>query len=808
MKSHTKVAIIGGGIYGVALAYHLSELGWNDVILIEKGELTSGQTWHAAGFISTYANYGNTSIINNASASLYKKLAQDPELDPGWITSGSMRLIYNKFQYDAACLGVGIAEQAGVQAEIISPQRAKELNPFLNEKPLIGAVYSAGSGSVDPARVTHSIATLARRNGVEINRHTRVTAIEQLPSGEWKLITTKGEVIAEHVVNAAGFWLREVGEMVGVNVPVTIMKHQYIITEPLPEVIEFMKGGREFPTIADPHSAMYMRREQQGICIGTYETSGAVAPAPNGLPWEFDTELLDDDLDRIAPFYERCADTIPIFAKAGIKNIVSGPQIFTATGLAYSGRAPGLRNFWIHGGSAAGITQSAMGKFLAQYMIHGEAEISMAAYDPAGIGRYADREFTIKRSTEQFERAFENHSPYDEPRYARPTFQDPLYDRLKNAGAAFGEAFGWEKANWFNTGSGPAVDEDSFRHANFAPYVEAECKAVENGVGIANMSFFSKLEVSGEGANRFLNSLTARAIPENNKITLTHYLTEHGGVRAEHTITRRPDGTYYLLFASTAGQRDAAMLKLALPSDGSVTIQDVRYDRGSLLVTGPKSRELLSRLTNADLSNAAFPWLTSQTIEVAGVPVFALRVSYAGELGWELHVALKDLAPLYDALFENGADLSVTNIGLRALNSLRLEKAYRGFGTELKEVYSLDQAGLNMFASVKKESYFGRDSVLKEREHPRKTKFAYLKIENSDNDAWGDEPIYADGKLVGATTSGAFGYRVNSSIAFAIVDAEYATAGTELEVKMLGELRKAVVHDRALYDPENEKLRS
>jgi dimethylglycine dehydrogenase len=806
MKGHAKVAIIGGGIYGVALSYHLSELGWRDIVLIEKGELTSGQTWHAAGFIATYANYGNTTFINNEGVKLYRKLAEDPELNPGWITSGSMRLIYNKMQFDAARLGVGIAELSGVEAEIISAKRAKELNPFVNEKPLLGAVYSARSGSVDPARVTHSIATLARRNGVEINRQTRVTAIEQRASGEWRVVTTGGEVIAEHVVNAAGFWLREVGEMVGVNVPVAIMKHQYLITEPIAEVVEFMKGGREFPTLTDPHSSMYMRREQQGITIGTYETSGAVSPAPKGLPWEFETELLPNDIERIAPFYERCADTVPIFAKAGIKKIISAPQVFSATGLAYSGRAAGLKNFWIHGGSAAGVTQSALGKFLAQYMVYGEAEIRMTPYDPAGIGRYANREFSIKRATEHFERAFENHSPYDEPHAARPTYQDPLYGRLKKAGASFGEAFGWERANWFMTGSGPAVDEQVFRHANFTPYVGAECKAVQTSVGIADISSFSKLEVSGEGANRFLNSLTARNVPETNKVTLAHYLTEVGGVQAEHTITQRRNGTYYLVFASRAGERDAGMLKLALPSDGSVTVKDRRSDMGILLVTGPKSRELLSRLTNADLSSAAFPWLTSQEIQVAGIPALAMRVSYAGELGWELHVPLDKLAVLYDSLFENGADLSVANIGIRALNSLRLEKAYRGFGTELTEQYSLDQAGMPVFASTKKGSYVGRDAVVKERNKPRQTKIAYLKVEIGDNDAWGDEPVYFNGKIIGATTSGGFGFRVNSSIAFAIIDSKYASPGTELVIKMLGEMRKATVQDRALYDPENKRL--
>lgn len=809
MKTHARVAIVGGGIYGVSLAYFLAEYGWKDVVLIEKGELTSGQTWHAAGFVTNYAFDVNTMRINDESVKLYKKLAEDPETDPGWVTSGTLRLIYDKMQYDGARSGLGWAEQVGVNAEIVSPARAKELMPFLNEKPLLAAMYTPDDGSVDPARVTNAIAMLARRNGVDIYRHTRVTAIDLQPNNEWKLNTTKGDIIAEHVVNAGGFWMREVGEMVGANIPVTTLIHQYVITEALPEVVKFMKGGREFPTLRDSHAGMYMRREQQGICIGTYETSDAQLYAPEGLPWSFDTQLLEDDIERLLPFYERAAETVPLFANAGLKTVITAPQIFSASGQGFMGRIPGLPNCWAHSGSSIGITQGGgAGKMMAQYMTFGEADINMSQFDPANFGRYADRDYTQKRAKRAFERLFLFHAPYEEPHGARPTYQDPIYGRLEKAGASFGEAYGWERANWFLTGDGAAEDEQAYRHANFTPYVAAECKAVHEGVGVISLSHLSKVEVSGKDAQAFLNSLTAKSVPAAaNKVTHLHYLNPKGNVIAEHTVTRRTDGSYYVLFASTACERDFGMLKLALKPGMDVTLKDRRREMGALLVTGPKSRELLSRITDADLSNEAFPWLSAAEIKVVGIDVFALRVSYVGELGWELHTSLDTLAALYDAIFEAGKDLGVVNFGARALNSMRLEKGYRDFGAELNERYSLDQAGMGIFASMKKDSYVGRDAVVAERAAPRKKKLAYLKVEAADNDAWGDEVVYFNGKRIGATTSGGYGYRVNSSIAFALIDAEYAVAGAELQIRMLGDLRAAVVCDEALYDPKNEKLK-
>ena len=809
MKAHATCAIIGGGIYGVSLAYWLAEMGWRDVVLLEKGELTSGQTWHAAGFVTNYAFDITTMQINNESMNLYKGLESDTGQDPGWITSGTLRLIYNQMQMDQAKTGVAWAEQVGVRAEIVSPERAQELMPFLDASRIIGAIYTPDDGSVDPARLTQAIAVGARKRGAEINRHTRVTGLEKLPDGRWRVQTSKGDLVADHVVNAAGFFAREVGEMAGVNVPVGIMQHQYIITEAIPEIIEFMKE-RELPTLRDFHAAMYMRREQQGICIGCYETEGALFYAPEGMRWDFDTELLPNNIEPVLPWYEKAAETVPIFASAGIKTIINGPQIFSATGATFMGRAAGHDNYWLCCGSSTGITQGGgSAKMLAQYMTNGIADVSMAQFDPANIGRYADRDFTLQRVKRYFERVFEFHAPYEEPHGARPAFMDPLYERQNEAGASFGEAFGWERANWFAPEGVSREDEQSYRQANFHTNVGEECQAIASAAGLVNLSAFAKIEVSGSGAHAFLDGLIARKLPqEPGKVTLGHYLNDAGRVVAEHTITRRKNDSFYLVFASRAQERDLGMLQLTLPKDGSVSLQDVRHDFGVLLLSGPKSRDILGQLTPADLSSTAFPWLTAQEIEVAGIPLLAMRVSYAGELGWELHVSMDHLAELYDALKAAGAAFGLKDVGIRALNCLRLEKAYRGFGSELNERYTLDQAGMAFFAS-NKATYRGKDAVLAERTNGgQNPKLVYLQVENADNDAWGDEPVYAEGKLVGAVTSGGFGFRVNHSIAFAMIEPEYCAPGTKFQIKMLGQMRKAVVCNEALYDPQNIRLKA
>ena len=574
----------------------------------------------------------------------------------------------------------------GVNLDIVSPEEAAELHPFLNTDGLQSAIYTLDDGSVDPASVTQAMAIGARNRGATIYRNTLVTGIELQPNSEWLVNTDKGDIRAEHVVNAAGFFGRQVGEMVGLNVPIVAMEHQYLITEDIPEIVAY-EG--EFPTIRDSRASMYARREQGGLCIGVYETESATPFCPEDVPFSFGQQLLQPNMERQSDWYEKAMECLPCFASAGIKQIINGPQSFTPTGAAYLGPAPGLPNFWLACGSSVGITQGGgSGKMLAQFMIEGEAEINLQQFDSSHLGVYATREFTAARCVDIYEKIFHTHCPYEETDVGRLGYMDPLYDRLKEQGASFGETFGWEKANWFAPEGMEPVDELSFRRTNWHEPVGQECKAARERVGVVNLSFFGKMEVTGPGAGKFLNSLTARKIPEaEGRVTLAHYLNENGGVVAEHTITKVAENCYYLLYGLTAREHDFGLLKMAMPDDGSVSIKDVTEDFGSLLVTGPEARKVLAKVTDADLSNDAFPWLTAQNIEVAGVPVRAMRVSYAGELGWELHVASGSLLTVYDAVMEAGAEFDIANIGTRALNSLRMEKAYRALGTEPPRVY-------------------------------------------------------------------------------------------------------------------------
>lgn len=807
MKSHARVVVVGGGIYGCSLVYHLTSMGWKDVVLIEKGELTSGQTWHAAGLVSHFAYDINTMHINRESIELYKRLEAETGQATGWHTSGTLRLAISNHEVDATQATIAWARSVGTNLEVISPQRAKELLPFLSLDGVQSAIITPDDGYVDPASVTQAMALGARNQGATIYRNTTVTSLELKPGGEWLVRTNQGEIQAQIVVNAAGCFSPAVGAMVGLKVPVMVMEHQYIITGAIPEVIEY---GKEFPTLRDSRSSMYMRREHQGMCFGPYETANAKPFAPDGMPPDFGQELLPNDLDRIQEWLEKSVESLPCLANAGVKRAINGPQSFVPGGGMLMGPAPGVPNYWLACGASIGITQGGGGgKMLAQYMIEGEAEIDMRQFDPARFGAFATKEYTLAKVIDTYECLYHTHCPYEEREAGRPVFKDPLYERLKSEGAVFGESFGWERANWFAPEGMDAKDVLSFRRTNWHGPVGEECRAVRERIGVLNLSCFSKFEVTGQGAADFLDRIVARTVPTaTGRVSLVHALNDKGGVACEFTVTKLAENFFYLICGSTARIHDLDWLSRALPNDGTVAIRDVTENWGVLVVTGPKSRKVLSKLTTADLSNERFPWLTASEVEVSGIPVRALRVSYAGELGWELHVPLGRLAELYDVVMKAGAEFEIANFGMRALNSLRLEKAYRAVGTELTKSKTLDAAGLATFSSLKKGSYPGRAAVQAYRSHPSGRTLAYLKIDAIDTDAVGDEPVYANAVHVGNVTSGGYGHSTGSSLAFAYIDPRHNVPGNRLAVQILGRsLNCTVLHD-AVHDPSNSRLTS
>ena len=807
MKTHSRVAVIGGGIFGCSLIYHLTKMGWRDVVLVEKGELTSGQTWHAAGNVPQFVYGLNMSLVHMYSVELYQQLEAETGQATGWHKTGSIRLAETQAEVDSFKSLKARARYLDLTLDIIGPNEVRSLHPFVEVHDVIAAAYTTGDGYVDPASVAQALAKGARDRGAEVYRHTRVTDLGQKPNGEWEVTTDKGTITAEIVVNAAGCFSPEIGAMAGLDLPVMVMEHQYLVTDNIPEI---EAHGKELPVLRDPGASTYMRREQNGLLFGPYETRDARPFAIDGMPRDFDQELLPDDLNRVQEWIDLGIKRVPLLEHAGIKRVVNGPQSFIPDGGVLLGPATGLRNHWLACGACIGITQGGgCGKYLAQWMIDGEAEIDMRSFDPRRFGGYADKSYTLPKVIDMYQSLFAVHYPHEEREAGRPAITGPAYARLKARGAVFGEAFGWERANWFAPEGVAPADEHSFRRTNWFPHVEAECRAVRERVGLVDLSSLAKFEVSGTGAERFLDGLCANALPSKvGGIGLTHILTERGGVAGEMVVTRLAPDRFYVLSAATARLHDLDWMSQRLPEDGSVVVEDVSMSYGVLSVSGPRSRDLLAKLTEADLVNGAFPWLSAREITVAGLPVRALRISYLGELGWELHHPLPRQLELYDALLEAGEELGIADVGMRAVDSMRLEKGYRAFGTDLITEYTLLEAGLERLVRFDKGDFLGRDALLARREQGLSQKLVYMSVDTKDADCVGSEPVFCADKLVGLVSSGGYGHTVGRSLAFAYVDAELATEDAALEIDILGEQCLATVMTKPLHDPGNTRLRA
>ena len=803
MQSHARVVIVGGGMMGVGLAYHLAEEGWKDVLLIEKGELTSGSTWHAAGQCPSFiANY-NMAKIHHYSNTLYPRLEKLTGHPTGWHGCGGIRLATTPEEVDWFRHVAGFAANIGFRMEIIGPNRIKELNPWLVTDGILAGAHTTMDGHVDPASACNAMAAGARQMGATIIRHNRVTGINRLPSGEFEVVTEQGAVTCEHVVNAGGCFAREVGSWLGVETPITNMEHQYMVTEPL----EALKGiESELPVMRDPFTAGYYRQEQKAGLVGIYEHTGAKEAwaARGGWPeWQSENELFEGDIDRIAPWLEKALERMPIFAEAGIKRVINGAIPHTPDGNPLVGPAHGVPNAWQCCGSSIGIAQGAgCGKYLAQWMVHGNAEINMASVDPRRFGGYADRDYTRAKSLDDYHNMFETPLPGREIHAGRPCRVTSLYEKLKAKGAVYTEVHGWERPKYF----APAgfVEKLQFRRNNTFDLVDAECRAVRERVGIMDLSSFAKFDVTGRGAEALLNRLTANRMPrKTGGINLTHVLSDGGRIEGEWTITRLADDRFYILTGAGAERQALDHLKAAAGDD--VGVANVTDDFGMLVVAGPRSRDTLAPLADADLSNASFRWLTGQEITLAGVPVRALRVNYVGELGWELHAPMAELARLYDAIWASGEAHGIADFGGHAVNSLRLEKGYRGFGAELTNEITLIEADCARFYAVGKGDFNGRAATEAIRENGIGTKLVYGQVAATDCDIYGGEPVMRGGRVVGVCTSGGFGHATGKSLAFAYIEPEDPE---ELEVVILGERRAFTLTDRPAWDPANARQKA
>ncbi len=737
MQSTAKVVIIGGGMMGVGLAYHLAEAGWKDVLLIEKGELTSGSTWHAAGQCPSFIGNYNMAKIHHYGNTLYPRLEAMTGHPTGWHGCGGIRLATTPEEVDWFRHVAGFAPTVGFEMEIIGPDRIRELNPWLRTEGILAGAHTTLDGHVDPSSACNSMAVGARAMGATIVRHTRVTGITRLPSGAFEVVTEKGNVSCEHVVNAAGCYAREVGKWLGVDTPITNMEHQYLVTEPL---AEFSDSLTELPVMRDPATAGYYRQEQKAGLVGIYEHVGAKEAwaARGGWPeWSSENELFAGDLDRIAPWLEKALDRMPIFANAGIKRIINGAIPHTPDGNPLVGPMPGVPNAWQCCGSSIGIAQGAgCGKYLAQWMVHGDAEINMGPVDPRRFGSYADQDYTRAKSFDDYENMFETPLPGREVQAGRPRRVTPLYPVLKAGGAVMTEVHGWERPKYF----APAgfVEKLQFRRTNTFDLVAAECRAVRERVGIMDLSSFAKFDVTGPGAEALLDRLTANRLPKKQGgIGLTQVLSENGRIEGEWTITRLGPVHFYLL--TGAGTEEQARDSLRNAAGDGVTITNVTNDFGMLAVAGPKSRETLAALTDADLSSAAFRWLSAQEITLAGVRVRALRVTYVGELGWEIHAPMADLAHLYTAIRAAGQPHGIADFGVQALNSLRMEKGYRGYGSELTNEITLIEADCARFYAPDKGDFRGRTATEAVRAGAITTRLVYGEVAAADCDIYGGD---------------------------------------------------------------------
>jgi len=806
MKSKAKVVVIGGGAVGVSMLYHLAKKGWSDVVLVERKELTSGSTWHAAGQCPHFVGSYNAAKIHNYSNRLYQDLEKETGQSTGWHGCGSLRLALKEEDINWFHYVKGILDNVGSPAEFVTKEKILDLHPFLKIEDVLCALHTPEDGHTDPTSTTNAMAIAARKAGAEIYRHNRVLEINKLPSGEWEIITEKGKILCEHVVNAAGSFGIEVGAMVGLsNIPSINMIHHYLVTENHPKI---EKRDIELPVVRDPYSNCYLRQEAKGLIVGVYEKN-AKAWALEGMDWRFDMELLEPELDRIEDNLVKGMSRIPLFEEVGIKKTICGPITHVPDGNFLAGPAPGLKNFWMFCGTSFGIAQGGgAGKYMAQWMVHGDADINMLEFDCRRYLGWTNQDYAWKRSVDEYTRQYATPFPGEEINVAREIKTTPIYNKLKDQGAQFIDNYGWEKPKWFSDNN--EKENYSYRRNNSFNYVKNECENVYNNVGLLDLSTFAKYEISGRNSEQFLERLCANKIPQQEgSIILTHMLNEKGRIQTELTITRFPNNNFYVLSSTASEFRDLDWFLQHKKEDEHVNIKNITDDYGVLVLVGPKSRDVLSELTNEDLSNEKFPWLKAKEINIAGMQVKALRINYIGELGWELHHSFKDMENLYDKLMSAGKRYKISNFGTYAVNSLRLEKAYKGWGSELTGEISLVEAEMNRFYNLNtKNAFVGSEAIRERLDKGIDIKIVYLEVDVDDADAIGNEPVYSQNKIIGVTTSGGYGFRVNKSLSFAYVKAELAEKESEFEIEIQGKKRKAKVLKEMAYDPANARLMS
>jgi len=813
VKTSTQVVVIGGGVVGASVLYHLTKAGWTDVVLVERKELTAGSTWHAAGGMHTLNGDPNVSKLQQYTIELYKEIEAASGQDCSIHLPGGLMLADTVERLDWLKMAVARGRYLGMDLQLISVAEAKAVFPLLEEQYFLGALYDPVEGHVDPSGVTHAYAICARQAGAEVYRNTWVSALSQRADGTWDVVTDQGEIHAEHIVNAGGLWAREVGRMIGLELPVLAMEHMYLVTEDMPEVAAHNAStGHEMPMALDFSGEIYIRQEQGGMLLGTYEQA-CVPWSPKQTPWDFGARLLEPDLDRIAPSLEVAFAHYPAMATAGIKRVINGPFTFSPDGNPLVGPIRGIRNCWVACAVMAGLSQGGgVGLALANWMTQGEPGLDVFGMDVARYGDYATLAYTNAKVRENYSRRFRITFPNEELPAGRPLRTTPIYGRLTEANAVWGASFGLEQPLWFQAAGEPAVENVTFHRSNAFSRVADECHAVRERVGITETSNFAKYEVSGPGAETWLSSMLTNRLPAVGRIALSAMLNPAGRIEGEFSVARTATDHFFLFGSLPAEVYHSRWFMAHLPVDGSVTFRVIGLGLVGLSLAGPRSRDLLQSVTDTDLSTPSFKFMDFKRIDVGMIPAWVGRMTYSGDLGYELWVTPEHQLALYDLLKLVGQPYGLADFGLRALLSLRLEKSFGTWFREYRNIYSPLEAGIDRYLKFDHD-FIGRAAVEAEQAaggpKRRLVTFVVQPGEGAEAaDVIGDEPVWHDGQVVGWITSGGYAHYVQRSVAMGYVPTELAAPSvTGFEVEIIGVRRPAQLQPEPLFDPAGRRMR-
>ena len=804
MKDQARVVVIGGGVVGCSILFHLAKMGWKDVILLERNELTSGSSWHAAGQIHTISSDPNISRLQDYTINLYKEIEETSGHSVGMHSTGGYYLASNQSWHDYLKRERSKARSMGLEQEFVSLDEVVEKHPLINPENYVAALWDPLDGDIDPSGVTYAYAKSARVHGAEFYTHTPVIETNQRPDGSWDVVTEKGNIHAEHIVNAGGLWARELGRMSGIHLPVVPMEHHYLITEEIDKITALPEGQR-LPACIDYEANIYFRQERSGLLLGTYEPQ-STPWSLDGTPQTFGHDLLEPDLDRIADRLALAFERIPSLQNAGIKDTINGPFVFSPDGNPMIGPVPGMKNYWTAVGVMAGFCQAGgVGKTLAEWMIEGEPSIDVWAMDIARFGDFATPEWGVIKSSENYERRFVMTFPNETLPKGRRQKTTSIYDRLTQKGAVWQDSFGLENVLWFANSPEDAYEEPTFHRSRSHEYVAKEVEAVRASVGASEVANFANHKFTGKGAKAFLNKVLAGRIPSPGRVNLTPMLLESGKLNGDLTVACIDEETYYLFGSSVAQNMHLRWFEMHLEGVQDVVYQNMTDDFHGIAISGPNSRELLSRLTREDVSSEVFKFRDIKDTFIAGVPALCTRISFTGELGYEIYVAPQYQLKLFEAIEDAGADLDLKWFGGRALMSMRLEKSWGAWTMDFRPDFTIMESGLDFFVDWDKD-FIGKKAALIEKKNGPSKKLSVIQI-HTDTDVSGDEAVMHNGECVSYITSGGYGHSVKKSLAMTYLPVELIESNAKLEVEILGEFREASIVKEPLYDPSGSKMR-